>query len=51
LLESETHYDYTTFIMIKLWRQHQSSRYYNKCTYTFCCNIFCSYILCIIFVV
>lgn len=33
-----------------MYRQHQSAKYYNKCIYTFCCNNFCSYILCIMFV-
>ena len=48
---SETHYDCTTFTLIFIQRRHKSIKYYNKCIYTFCCNIFCSYILCIIFVV
>ena len=31
-------------------QSNKSSIYYNKCIYTFCCNNFSSYILCIIFV-
>ena len=49
-MESETHYDCTTFTLIFIQRRHKLVKYYNKCMYDFCNNNSCSYILCIIFV-
>ena len=49
-MESETHYDCTTFTLIFIQRRHKLVKYYNKCMYDFCNNNSCSYILCIMFV-
>lgn len=38
-MESETHYDCTTFTLIFIQRRHKLVKYYNKCMYDFVTTI------------